>query len=82
MAKGKGKRRVSRRAKLPELGVDPQSAMAPMEQRTATLTIRLTPSERRQMREMAERFGVTVTQYVVSLHEQAWRAVHKEGGQS
>jgi len=81
MAKGRGKRRVSRSARPPELGVDPRGAMEPAEQRTASLTIRVTPTERRQLRAMAERFGVTVTAYLMGLHEQAWRTVHQNGGQ-
>ena len=76
MAKGKGKgaRRVSRKARLPELGLDPASAVGPTEQRTASLTIRLTPTERREVREIADHFGVTVTSYLMGLHEQAWEA--------
>jgi hypothetical protein len=81
MGKGKGKARGRKPAKLPELGVDPRGAMEPAEQRTATLTIRLTPTERREVGEMADRFGVTVTAYLLGLHEQAWRAVHQNGGQ-
>lgn len=80
MAKRKAKRGAARKAKLPDLGVDPRSAVKPAEQRTASLTIRLTPSERREIREMADQFGVTVTAYLLGLHEQAWRAVHKKGG--
>jgi hypothetical protein len=54
--------------------------MEPAEQRTASLTIRVTPTERRQLRAMAEQFGVTVTAYLMGLHEQAWRTVHQKGG--
>lgn len=81
MGKVKGKR-VSRKAELPELGVDPRKAAPEAERRTSGLTIRLTPSERREVQDMADRFGVTVTAYLMGLHAQARRAVQGKGGQS
>lgn len=79
MGKGRPKR-VSREAKLPKLGIDPRKAPPEAEQRTSGLTIRLTPTERREVQEMADRFNVTVTAYLMGLHRQAWDAVHRKGG--
>jgi len=72
---------VKRKAKLPKLGVEPGRGIEQREQRTATLTIRLTPTQRQQVRRMANRFGTTVTNYLMSLHGQAWETVQEKEGE-
>ena len=73
-----GKRR--RKTELPDLALSPGKGLSPQERRNASLTIRLTPTERRQIQDMADRFGTTVTNYLLNLHAQAWASIKKEGG--
>ena len=48
------------------------------ERRSETLVIRLTPSEKRSLRKMADKFGLTITGYLIGLHEQAVKAVKRK----
>ena len=72
-----GKKR--RKAELPDLGLSPGEGLSPRERRSVGLTLRLTPTERRQIQEMADRFGTTVTNYLLNLHGQAWASTQKGG---
>jgi len=51
---------------------------AKRERRSETLVIRLTPSEKRSLRKMADKFGLTITAYLIGLHEQAVKAVKRK----
>ena len=80
MAREKRRKTVKQKAALPPLGVDVQGAALGQEQRTARLTVRLTPSERRQLQELANRFGTTATNVLTHLIGQAWESLRRKGG--
>lgn len=82
MGKGQNGRRGRRGRRLPKLGVDPGAAAREPELRSATLTIRLTPAERRHVQELADHYGVTITTLLLGLVDQAWEAMRKKGGQT
>ncbi|MBM4034145.1 MAG: hypothetical protein FJ291_20525 [Planctomycetes bacterium] len=74
-----GKARVKRRVKLPPVGVALPAGLAPHEARSGKLTIRVTPTERRKMQELADHFGTTVTNVLVHLVDEALAALKKGG---
>ena len=77
MSKPKTDERVRRRIKLPPLGVALTADAAGPEPRSVKLTIRLTPTERRQMAELATAFHTTVTNVLIHLVAEARRALQK-----
>ena len=63
----------------PDLGLDP-SRIEPTDLKARNLTIRLSDREHRELREMADTLGVSVTHYLLSLHRQARAAMQQKGG--
>lgn len=51
--------------------VDARKVRASPGRRSAAILFRVSPSEQREMAEMAERLGVTVSDYLRQLHRQA-----------
>lgn len=80
MARTKRRKIVKRKLALPPLGIDVQGAALGREERTARLTVRLAPSERRQLQELADHFGTTATNVLTHLIGQAWESIHRKGG--
>ena len=82
MAKARKDKQLRRKAKLPELGLDLRATLTfeRAEPRDADLHMRVTATQQRQLREMADHFGTTVTNYLMTLHERAWEALHEKGG--
>ena len=81
MGKSKKPRKGRRhRVALPSLGVDVRGPVPEREQRTGRLTLRLTPTERQRLQDVAEHYETTCTNVVVHLVAQAWAAIHAKGG--
>ena len=81
MGKTPGRKRVRRRKlALPSLGVDVGRALPEAEQRTGRLTMRLTPTERQRLQDVADHYGTTCTNVLMHLVAQAWGAIHRKGG--
>jgi hypothetical protein len=73
----KRKGRIS--ADLPDLNVDPRAIRAEKELRDRVFQMRLTESEQKELRETADRLGVTITTYLLGLHKQAMRTLRRKG---
>ena len=75
-----GGTKVKRRLKLPPLGVGVPALETGHEARDFKFCIRLKPSERRKMQELADHFQTTVTNVLVHLVDQAWAALQEKDG--
>lgn len=73
------KRRGRISANLPDLNVDPLGIRAEKELRDRVFQMRLTESEQKELRETADRLGVTITTYLLGLHQQAMKTLRKKG---
>ena len=80
MTKSRHKQSARRRAKPLSLGVEITPDMLGPEPRTARLNLRLAPTERRQMQEVADALNTTTTNVITHLVAQAWEILHRKKG--
>ncbi len=65
-------------AELPE--IDPQALVEEQERADHVLQVRLTAREHQEIRQTAQRFGLSMTSYLLGLHRKAVEALQKKGG--
>ncbi len=74
----KPRKRPEPPAELPE--IDPEALVKEQERADHVLQIRLTASEHREIKHIAQRFGLSMTSYLLGLHRKAVEALAKKGG--
>ena len=72
MATGKGPQRARKKVPLPPLVEGEGATVHRREQRAVRFLMRLTPTERRRLQELADHFHTTATNVLSSLIESAW----------
>ena len=74
----KPRKRSEPPARLPE--IDPETLVEETERADRVLQIRLTATEHREIKQTAQGLNLTMTAYLLGLHQKAVEALRKKGG--